>query len=105
VVAETGWFGLDPAFSYDGLQMQLSYAKGKTEYTQTPKISAKNQFALEMDHMAECVLENKRPHTPGEEGLQDQKIMEALYQAASTRSPVILPTITTLDTFRGAQPT
>ena len=104
VLAETGWFGLDPAFSYDGLQMQLSYAEGKTEYMQTPKMAAKNQFALEMDHMSDCIKNDKQPHTPGEEGLQDQKIMEALYQSAAERKPVVLPTLTTLDTFRGPVP-
>jgi predicted dehydrogenase len=58
-----------------------------------------------MDHMAECLIENKRPHTPGEEGLQDQKIIEALYQSALINKPVSLPPVTTLDTFRGPQPT
>jgi len=32
--------------------------------------------------MAECVLNNKIPHTPGEEGLQDQRIVEAIYESA-----------------------
>lgn len=30
------------------------------------------------------------PHTPGEEGLQDQIIMEAIYRSAAARVPVLL---------------
>lgn len=104
VHAERGWFGLDPAFSYHGLQPELSYATGKIEHRERPLIGDKNQFALEMDHMAECVLQNKTPYTPGEEGLQDQKIMEAIYLSAKTGKPVKLPLITTRDTFRGSPP-
>ena len=35
-----------------------------------------------MDHMSECVMNDKTPLTPGEEGLQDLKIMTAVYEAA-----------------------
>ena len=104
VHAATGWFGLDPAFAYHGLQPELSYATGKIEHRERPQIGDKNQFALEMDHMAQCVMENKTPYTPGEEGLQDHRIMEAIYLSAKTGKPVKLPTIATRDTFRGAGP-
>ena len=46
----------------------------------------------------------KTPYTPGEEGLQDQKIMEAIYASAANGKIVTLDTITTTDTFRGMQP-
>lgn len=104
VHAETGWFGLDPAFSYHGIQPELSYATGKIEHRERPSLGDKNQFALEMDHMALCVMQNQTPYTPGEEGLQDQRIMEAIYLSAETGKPVNLPTITTRDTFRGTPP-
>ncbi len=105
VNAATGWFGMDPAFAYSGLQPMLSYAEGKIEHRETPILGQKNQFALEMDHMAECVILNKMPYTPGEEGLQDQVIMEAIYKSAHSGKPVSLPHITTRDTFRGTEPT
>jgi len=57
-----------------------------------------------MDHFSDCVLEDKRPWTPGEEGLQDQKIMEAIYESAKTGKPVKLEMITKLDAFRGTPP-
>ncbi len=104
VLQERGWFGLDPAFSYSGLKMQVSFAEGKTERYQEPRLAQKNQFALELDHMSECVLENKRPYTPGEEGLQDQRIMEAIYQSAREKRAITLPIVPGLDAFRGTAP-
>ncbi len=101
VLAERAWFGLDPAFSYNNLRMELSQAQGLAEYRQSPSLDPKNQFALEMDHMAECVRQNKTPYTPGEEGLQDHRIMAAIYESAHSGKAVRLPRIETLDTFRG----
>jgi predicted dehydrogenase len=99
-----GWFGLDPAFNYNGLMPEASHAEGKVENKMMPKIQEKNQFALEIDHFSECVIENKTPFTPGEEGLQDQKIMEAIYESARTNKPVKLERIEKLDAFRGTPP-
>ncbi|MBP5976718.1 hypothetical protein HW132_29300 [Brasilonema sp. CT11] len=67
-------------------------------------MSQKNQFALEMDHMADCVIQNKQPHTPGEEGLQDQKLITLIYQAAQTGKTIILPRVSRLDATRGPAP-
>ena len=55
-------------------------------------------------HFAECVRANRQPHTPGEEGLQDQRLMEAIYQAAAGGSAVKLPAVQGLDTTRGPAP-
>ena len=108
VNAESGWFGLDPAFSYQNLQMEVSHAEGMIEDRAHPGIMPKDQFALEIDHMAECVLANQTPYTPGEEGLQDQRIMEAIYESASSGRPVAITTPGAtpgrLDLFRGTAP-
>jgi predicted dehydrogenase len=99
-----GYFGLDPAFDYERLKMEGSYADGKQEINISPSIKEAQQFALELDHFSQCILENKTPYTPGEEGLQDQKIIEAIYESAKLGTPVKLQTITTIDTFRGTPP-
>ena len=41
-----------------------------------------NQFTLMIDYFASCIQQNKDVHTPGEEGLQDQRIMDAIYESA-----------------------
>ncbi|MHC5730550.1 MAG: Gfo/Idh/MocA family oxidoreductase, partial [Nostoc sp.] len=61
-------------------------------------------FALEIDHMADCVIQNKQPHTPGEEGLQDQKLLTLIYEAAQTGKTIALPRMSGLDVTRGPAP-
>ena len=105
VHAETGTIKMDPAFAYKGLEQERQHALGGKQLTEKPSNPDRDQFALEMDHMAECVRQNKTPYTPGEEGLQDQRIMEAIYQSARENKPVKLPAVAKLDAFRGAAPT
>ena len=104
VLGERGWIDLDPAFAYRGLRMTASHAAGAAEVTGAIKLPEKNQFALEMDHMAGRVSQGGRPHTPGEEGLQDMRIIEAIYRAAQAGRPVDLPVAEGLDTTRGPSP-
>ncbi|MGN6645279.1 MAG: Gfo/Idh/MocA family protein [Cytophaga sp.] len=104
VYAERAFFGMDPAFAYGGLQMHRSFAQDESEIYETPKRTAKNQFALEIDHMSDCVRTDKKPFTPGEEGLQDMKIIEALYLSARENRPVQLKKYEGKDLFRGSTP-
>jgi len=106
VHAETGTIKMDPAFPYKGLRQELVHAPNGKQVTEIPSNPDKQQFALEMDHMAECVRNNKTPYTPGEEGLQDQRIMEAIYKSAREGKPVKLTTgLGKMDAFRGTPPT
>lgn len=89
------------AFAYSGQRLQIAQRDGDAEAIVDRRIPAKDQFALELDHMAECVATGRRPRTPGEEGLADQRIMEAIYRSAETGQPVSLPTVEGLDTTRG----
>jgi predicted dehydrogenase len=104
VLAERGWLMMQPAFAYRGLQLKRGYAEDKKELNEEVGLMEKNQFALEMDHMAECVQQNKNPFTPGEEGLQDHLLMEAIYQSAREGRPVKLPAVSKPDAFRGPEP-
>ncbi len=80
VVATKGWFELEPATGYSGQRMRVR----KGNVTEERDLPVRDHFALQMDHMSECVQENKDPLTPGEEGLRDLKIMMAIYEAART---------------------
>ena len=80
VMGSKGTLELDPATDY--YEHRLYVQRGKVR--EERKIQEQNQFALEMDHLSECVMENKQPKTPGEEGLQDVRLMTAIYQAAET---------------------
>ena len=82
-IAERGWFGMDPAFNYSGNKGARSDGK-PLEFAPT------DQFAVEMDNFAECILEKKPSKVSGEEGLRDVKIMMAIYESARTGRPVEL---------------
>ena len=47
-----------------------------------------NHFAAEMDHLSECVLKDKEPRTPGEEGLADMRVIAAIEDAAESGKSV-----------------
>ena len=84
VIATKGWFELEPATSYTGLRMKVR----RNNATEDRDLPQKDHFALEMDHMSECVLEGKDPLTPGEEGLRDLRIMMKIYEACRTGKAV-----------------
>lgn len=86
VVGTKGYFELDPATWYDGLRMNVHH----DNITEQRELPVRDHFALEMDHMSDCAMENKQPQTPGEEGLRDLKIMMAIYGAADSGKTVKL---------------
>ncbi len=92
---------LENAFGYRGQKLRISRTEQGSEIDETFTIKPVSQFALELDHMADCVLTGRRPRTPGEEGLQDQKLMEAIYRSAATHSVIALDALGALDSFRG----
>jgi predicted dehydrogenase len=40
------------------------------------------QFAHQVDHFSECILHDRVPNTPGEEGLADLRALEGVYKSA-----------------------
>jgi predicted dehydrogenase len=104
VMARDAWMALDPAFSYDGITRMTGRRDGLANAVQQERFAHKNQFALEMDHFAEAIRAGREAHTPGEEGVQDHKLMAAIYQAAAGGSTVKLPQVVGLDTTRGPPP-
>jgi predicted dehydrogenase len=75
---------MDPATWYSGLRMWIE--RGNTiEQRDLPEV---DHFAAEMDHMSDCVMQNKQPLTPGEEGLRDLTLISAIYEAARSGKSV-----------------
>ena len=98
---EGGWIEVENAFAYKGQRYRIAKRAGDQEEVSETRFSPPNQFALEIDHMADCVLNDRRPRTPGEEGIQDQVVMEAIYRSARENRPVALPLVEKKDAFRG----
>ena len=104
VLGPKGAAVIENAFSYEGQQLFVSRKEGDGEVRVQVQLAHHDQFALEIDHFAECVRTSRTPRTPGEEGLQDQRIMAAVYESARTRRPVAIAAAGGRDAFRGAEP-
>lgn len=104
IMTERGWYELANAYAYSGQKLTTSRSDGQIVRQENVSIVPKNQFATEMDYFSECILDDKAPYSTGEEGLQDQRIMEAIYQSARDGRPVKLPRIDKQDAFRGPEP-
>jgi predicted dehydrogenase len=77
---------MDPATWYSGLRLWIE-RNNDIDQRDLPEV---DHFATEMDHMSDCVMQNKTPLTPGEEGLRDLTIITAIYEAAKTGKTVRL---------------
>ncbi|VWX61820.1 Predicted dehydrogenase [Burkholderiales bacterium 8X] len=78
------------AYDYEGQRLLIGQRRGDDKAQEELVLQRKNQFAAEMDHFAECIRGGKGPRTPGEEGLRDHVLMEAIYRSARTSQPVKL---------------
>jgi predicted dehydrogenase len=100
---ELAWAELSPAFGYTGLKLKTRKLEDGLNVTSEPTIEAVDQFAQEIDHMSLCVQRNLKPHTPGEEGLQDLRIIEAIYESAKTGRTIKITPLA--GATRGPKPT
>jgi predicted dehydrogenase len=82
-VTDRGSFGLEPALYYHGIQGFRSDGKPF-------KLDDVDQFAAEMDDFATCVRDGRPTRVPGEEGLRDVRIIEALYRSVESGRDVRL---------------
>ena len=88
IVGTKGQLHVDPAYEYaEGLSYELT-VNGKVT---RKSIGKRDQFAPELLYFSDCILENRDPEPSGEEGMQDVRIIEALYESAETGKAVGLP--------------
>ncbi len=80
VVGERGSINLTPAFMYAGNMMSIARDGKPVEWRAGRAIDT---FAAEMDDFSRCIAEDQPSRTPGEEGLKDMLVIEALYRAAA----------------------
>jgi len=87
VVGTKGVLRLDPAYELAiGLQHHLDIG-GKKNTVGFPK---RDQFAPELIYFSDCIIKDKEPEPSGLEGLQDVRIIRALYRSAEDGRPVTL---------------
>ncbi len=87
IVGTKGDLHADPAYEYaEGLEYRLTI-DGKTTRKETAR---RDQFAPELLYFSDCILKDRQPEPSGDEGLQDVRIVQALYQSAKAGRPATL---------------
>ncbi|PZU59125.1 MAG: glucose-fructose oxidoreductase [Sphingobium sp.] len=81
VTGTAGWIDMEPATPYEGQSMRIR--KDGTVAPRTLPPASKNQFAGQLDHLAECILNGTDPIVPGAEGRADMRVIEAIYRSAA----------------------
>jgi len=76
VKGEKGDFELSEAYRYGGMVGKTP--KGPMNFPQI------NQQTAQMDDFANCITQNKNTIVPGEMGMQDMKIVEAIYRSVAS---------------------
>ncbi|HEX5483599.1 MAG TPA: Gfo/Idh/MocA family oxidoreductase, partial [Terriglobia bacterium] len=87
---EKGWAALDPAFAYDEERRLFGKTNGRWIRKVFPQM---DEFSLELDAFAECILGGRDPEPDGVQGLRDVAVIEAIYRAARDHRavPITLP--------------
>lgn len=80
--ARKGWFQLQPFSGYGGIKGRSS--EGEIHF---PRV---NQQAAQMDEVARCILDDKPMRVPGEEGLKDMIVVDAVYESIRTGRKIML---------------
>ena len=81
LTGDKGWIDMEPATGYGGHAMRVKIGDREEKVTPPPGLGA-NQFAAQLDEMSQAVLQDRQPLTPGEEGLRDLRLIEAIYRSA-----------------------
>jgi glucose-fructose oxidoreductase len=76
-----GWYKLSPFQAYSGID-------GVTSDGVKLNASIPNQQALQMDNDAVAIKNNTAVRVPGEEGLKDIIVVEAVYKSVSSKDKV-----------------
>ncbi|HEY0333822.1 MAG TPA: Gfo/Idh/MocA family oxidoreductase [Stenotrophomonas sp.] len=77
VDCERGWYELSPFQSYDGIA-------GRTSDGIVLDAKVQHQQALQMDDDALAIMQGTALRAPGEEGLADMRVMDAIFASART---------------------
>lgn len=90
LMGDKGRIELEPATAYSGQRMWVGGERSDKTEVKPPPTAWANQWAGQLDHLSECVLQDREPLVPGEEGLRDIRIIEAVYRSAREQKRITL---------------
>lgn len=99
IYGEDGYLRLTNAYRHtDPMMIQIVRAGRVEELTFEPG----DPFGATLTYFSDCVIKDRQPEPSGIDGLQDVRIVEAIYRSARDGRPVTLPRLTRVDTPPGA---
>ena len=91
IVGTKGHLHAQPAYEYaEG----LAYTLTRNGRTTRKSVGKRDQFAPQLIYFSDCILNNREPEPSGDEGMQDVRIVQALYKSAGSGRPISLPPAT-----------
>ena len=97
---EEGYLRLTNAYTRDAPMTLERVKHGRVEEEHFEPI---DQFAAVIGHFSDCVLQDVPPEPSGYDGLQDVRIVEAIYRSARDGRPVTLPRMSRVESGPGAE--
>jgi predicted dehydrogenase len=89
VLGTKGQIHVEPGYEYaEGLSYEITVNGETTRSKKTPK---HDQFGAEIEYFSDCILKGRPPEPSGYEGLQDVRIIEALYESAQAGKAISVP--------------
>jgi predicted dehydrogenase len=85
VVGTKGALRVEPAYEFSTGLKHILTIDGKTRERTFPK---RDQFGPELLYFSDCILKDKEPEPSGQEGMNDVRIIRALYRSAETGQPI-----------------
>jgi predicted dehydrogenase len=88
IFGDEGWINLDNAYRHT---TAVTLTLSRREHRETLSFEPTDQFAAEISYFSSCILHDRAPEPSGIEGLQDVRLVEAIYRSSRDGRPVTLP--------------
>jgi predicted dehydrogenase len=101
IFGEEGWIELVDAYRDDVTVTMALCRRGQREIL---SFEPTDQRAAEISYFSSCILQDRSPEPSGIEGLEDVRVIEAIYRSARDGRPVTLPRLARPETASAAEP-
>jgi predicted dehydrogenase len=98
ILGEQGAIELDHAYRHD---LPVTLALTRQGEREVLTFEPTDQFAAEIAYFSSCIMQDRPPEPSGIEGLQDVRLVEAIYRSARDGRPVTLPRLARPETLPG----
>jgi len=95
IFGEDGSIRLNGAYQHAEPTSLEIFRRGEAE---TLSFEPTDQFAADLSYFSTCILQDREPEPSGVQGLQDVRLVEAIYRSARDGRPVTLPRLARSET-------